>query len=141
MIRSYLQASSSSWQWGRQAVRSKAGKKLIMYRLTPHATTGEAPCKLFLSRNLRIHLHLLRPVPLLGTNRLFRRYLLIICQALKICYWSACNGKEHPSREKVLTWSCGAETWSTYCLSRSKRWLIVASPCGSFKAFAREPLY
>ena len=30
---------------------------------------------------------------------------------------------ELPSREKVLTWSCGAETWSTYFLSRSKRWL------------------
>ena len=33
---------------------------LIMYRVTPHATTGETPCKLFLGRDLRTHLHLIR---------------------------------------------------------------------------------
>ena len=32
-----------------------------MYRVSPHATTGEAPCKLFLARELRTRLHLLRP--------------------------------------------------------------------------------
>ena len=34
---------------------------LIMYRVTPHATTGETPCNLFLGRDLRTGLHLIRP--------------------------------------------------------------------------------
>ena len=46
---------------GSQASRSKAGKFLDNYRVTPHATTGERPCKLFLGRDLRTRLHLIRP--------------------------------------------------------------------------------
>ena len=34
---------------------------LLTYRCTPHATTGEAPCQLFMSRKIRTRLNLLRP--------------------------------------------------------------------------------
>ena len=34
---------------------------LLTYRTTPHATTNEPPCVLFLGRNLRTRLDLLRP--------------------------------------------------------------------------------
>ena len=34
---------------------------LLTYRRTPHATTGEAPCQLFMGRRLRTRLDLLRP--------------------------------------------------------------------------------
>ena len=34
---------------------------LLTYRITPHATTNEAPCKLFLNRMVRTRLDLLRP--------------------------------------------------------------------------------
>ena len=39
----------------------------------------------------------------------------------------------------MLTWSCDAETWSTYFISRSKIWLDVASPCGSLKPLQESP--
>ena len=39
---------------------------LLMYRVTPHATTGVSPCKLFLGRDLRTRLHMLEPQ--LGTK-------------------------------------------------------------------------
>ena len=34
---------------------------LLCYRTTPHSTTNELPCKLFLQRKLRTRLDLLRP--------------------------------------------------------------------------------
>ena len=34
---------------------------LLTYRTTPHATTGEMPCQLFMGRKLRTRLDLLRP--------------------------------------------------------------------------------
>ena len=34
---------------------------LLSYRVTPHATTGVAPCELFMGRHLRVALDLLRP--------------------------------------------------------------------------------
>ena len=34
---------------------------LLTYRSTPHATTGEAPCQLFMGRKLRTRLNLMRP--------------------------------------------------------------------------------
>ena len=34
---------------------------LLMYRITPHASTGVPPCKLFLGHDLRTRLHLLEP--------------------------------------------------------------------------------
>ena len=36
---------------------------LRQYRMTPHATTGEAPMKLFLNRDIRTHCILLKPEP------------------------------------------------------------------------------
>ena len=34
---------------------------LLVYRSTPHSTTGVAPCALFLNRDLRTCFHLLKP--------------------------------------------------------------------------------
>ena len=34
---------------------------LLVYRTTPHTTTGMAPCVLFRNRDLRTRFHLLRP--------------------------------------------------------------------------------
>ena len=76
---------------------------------------------------------------MLGTNKQFRRLFLIISQALRICYCSACNGKELPSRGKVLTWSCGAETWSNYFLSRSKNGLMWRCHVDHLKPLQERP--
>ena len=42
-------------------INSKVNTFLIRYRNTPHAITGESPSKLFLGRNLRTRLDLLKP--------------------------------------------------------------------------------
>ena len=53
---------------------------LIMYRVTSHASTGEAPCKLILGRDCRTCLYLRRPQlsTIVSEQKLFRRYLVII---------------------------------------------------------------
>ena len=53
---------------------------LIIYRVTSHATIGEAPCKLFLGRDRRTCLHLIRSQlsTIVSEQKLFRRYLVII---------------------------------------------------------------
>ena len=44
-----------------QTVTQRLSNFLLTYRCTPHATTGEAPCNLFMGRRLRTRLDLLRP--------------------------------------------------------------------------------
>ena len=44
-----------------QPLSQRLANFLFAYRCTPHATTNEAPCQLFLSRKLRTRLDLLRP--------------------------------------------------------------------------------
>ena len=34
---------------------------LLVYRTTPHTSTGAAPCVLFLKKDMRTHFNLLRP--------------------------------------------------------------------------------
>ena len=43
------------------SVETKISRFLLQYRITPHSTTGETPCKLLMGRELRSHLSLMHP--------------------------------------------------------------------------------
>jgi hypothetical protein len=42
-------------------IKQKIAKFLLTYRNTPHSTTNETPAKVFLGRNLRTRLSLIKP--------------------------------------------------------------------------------
>ncbi|GAA51774.1 hypothetical protein CLF_106779 [Clonorchis sinensis] len=42
-------------------LQTRLDKFLLQYRITPHTTTGQAPCELLMGRRLRTRLDLLRP--------------------------------------------------------------------------------
>ena len=67
---SYHPSSNGLAQWLVQTFKQamKAGKSdhrltnfLLRYRSTPHATTNQTPCSLFLKREIRTRLDLLKP--------------------------------------------------------------------------------
>ena len=59
-VRTFKQAVQAGEREGKP-LDQRLENFLIMYRVTPHATTGETPCKLFLGGDLRTSLHLIRP--------------------------------------------------------------------------------
>ena len=60
LVQTVKQALRSGCRDGLSLERALASF-LLRYRSTPHATTGVSPCSLFLGRNLRTHLDLLKP--------------------------------------------------------------------------------
>ena len=59
-VRTFKQAVQAGERKGKP-LDQRLENFLIMYRVTPHATTGETGCKLFLGRVLRTCLYLIRP--------------------------------------------------------------------------------
>ena len=60
LISSFKQ-SMKAMKWEAGDVNKKMANFLLTYRQTPHSSTHETPSKLFLGRELKSRLHLLRP--------------------------------------------------------------------------------
>ena len=61
-IRTFKEAMKASKHDG-LTLSQRIANFLVMYRITPPATTQQSPCSLFLGRSLRIRLDLLKPNP------------------------------------------------------------------------------
>ena len=59
-VRTVKEALKST-QWSGRTLQQRLQNFLLSYRTIPHATTGVAPCTLFLGRSLHTRLELLRP--------------------------------------------------------------------------------